>query len=74
MGDWTRYESIGKLFGFGIPYAEEQMTTPVFTKIIREIEGYVLCCASFDENFTISRISRVIPSLEGGIPSDKMIE
>lgn len=48
--DWTRYESIGKLIGCGIPYDPSLMQS-YHTRVYNQIEGYTVCCASFREDF-----------------------
>ena len=43
--DWTRYESIGKLLGCGVPLAKEQRNTECFTYFYTDLPGYTVCCA-----------------------------
>ena len=44
--DWTRYESLGKMLGCGIPLTKEQMNLSYFHRIYKEVPGYVICCVT----------------------------
>ena len=50
--DWTRYESIGKLFGMGIPFQKNEIEAQYTTKYCKDIVGYAVCCACEKEEFS----------------------
>ena len=54
--DWVRYESIGKLIGVGIPFSEEELKRGYTTKNCTSIEGYAVCCASNEADFSFRTI------------------
>ncbi len=54
--DWVRYESIGKLFGVGIPFSKEEIDQSYTAKNCNVISGYAVCCASFEKDFSLKAI------------------
>lgn len=52
VSDWTRYESIAKMYGCGIPYrAEDFHDLTCYTHIYNDVIGYTVCCASEIDSF-----------------------
>lgn len=51
IGDWVSYESIGKLFGCGIPYTSNEIVENYYTKMYSDVSGYVICCATEEDAF-----------------------
>ena len=51
ISDWVMYESVGKMQGCGIPYDPSEIHDAYFCKIYRDVAGYVVCCAGYDNMF-----------------------
>ena len=50
--DWTRYESVGKMIGCGVPYDPEELDlSSCYSRIYSEPIGYTVCCASSANDF-----------------------
>ena len=51
IGDWVAYESIGKLFGCGIPHDARRISETYYVKKYFDVSGYIVGCAALCDCF-----------------------